>query len=191
MKLFPEHHSGNLRIASANRRPLAFISFIPFLFAAGTASAQPPKIALVNIQQAVVDTTDGHEAEKRLDAQFRPRKEKLDAEQHEIAALANQLKQEGLSEEDRARINQQMEDKAAAVDQETEKADADLKEAQNQVLKELGPKMVATIAQYARDHGYSVVFDISSSEVPRLYAPNATDITREVTAAYEKQRGRK
>jgi outer membrane protein len=191
LKLFLTNHAGHLRGPAPHRRLLASISFITLLFAAGIVSAQPPKVALVNIQQAVVDTTDGHEAEKRLDAQFRPRKEKLDAEQHEIAALANQLKQEGLSEEDRGKINQQMEDKAAAVDQETEKADADLKEAQNQVLKELGPKMVATIAQYAKDHGYSVVFDISSSEAPRLYAPNATDITREITAAYEKQRGRK
>jgi Skp family chaperone for outer membrane proteins len=161
------------------------------LFAAGMASAQPPKVALVNIQQAIVGTTDGHDAEKKLDAQFSPRKEKLDVAQREIAALANQLKQEGLSEEDRGKINQQMEEKASAVDQETDKADADLKEAQDQVLKQLGPKMVATIAQYAKDHGYSVVFDISTSDVPRLYAPNATDITKEIVAAYEKQRGKR
>ena len=164
---------------------------IAFLCAAGTLCGQPPKVALVNIQQAIVATNDGREAEKRLDAQFGPRKTKLDAQRAEIAMLASQLKQEGLAEEDRAKIDQQMEEKAAALDEETEKADADLKEAQNEVLKQLGPKMVAAIAQYAKTHGYSVVFDISSSDVPRLYAPNATDITKEVAAAYEKPQGRK
>ena len=161
--------------------------FIISVCALGTVWAQPPKVALVNIQQALVNTSDGKTAEQKLDAQFAPRKSRLDAQQKEIAALAVQLKSESLSDEDRGKLNQQMEDKAAALDQETEKADADLKDAQDAVLKDLGPKMVATIAQYAKDHGYTVVFDTSNSEAPRLYAPNATDITREVAAAYEKR----
>lgn len=158
-----------------------------FVLAVGILCAQPPKIALINMQQAIVDTSDGKAAERRLNAQFAPRKAALDNAQKEIATIAAQLKQEGLGEEERTRLNKLMEEKASAFDQDTDKADADLKDAQDQVLKDLGPKMVATIAQYAKDHGYSVVFDISSSEVPRLYAPNATDITREVTAAYERR----
>lgn len=161
--------------------------FIGLLLAAASAFAQPPKVALVNIQQAIVATTDGRDAEKRLDAQFSPRKAALDGTQKEIAALAQQLKQPNLSEEDRGKINQEMEAKSATLDDETDKADADLKQAQNEVLKQLGPKMVATIAQYAKDHGYTVVFDISNSDVARLYAPNATDITGEIAAAYEKR----
>lgn len=158
------------------------------LFAVLVLSAQAPKVALVNMQQAIVSMADGRAAEKRLDAQFSPRKTKLDAQHAEISQLAAKLKAEGLSDADRAKLNQEMEEKAAALDDDTEKADADLKEAQDQVLKELGPKMVAAVAQYAKDHGYSVVFDISSSEMPRLFAPNATDITNDVVAAYEKQK---
>jgi len=160
---------------------------IPFVCAVATLCAQPPKIALVNIQEALVNTSDGKAAEKKLDAQFAPRKAKIDAEQKEIASIAAQLKAEGLTEEGRGKLSQQMEDKAAALDQETDQADADLKAAQDEVLKQLGPRMVATIAQYAKDHGYTVVFDISTSEAPRLYAPNATDITKEVAAAYERR----
>lgn len=159
-----------------------------WLCVAGTLSAQPPKIALVNIQQAIVSTSDGRDAEQRLDAQFAPRKAKLDSAQTEIAALAAKLKQENLSDEDRGKLNQQMEEKASALDQETETADADLKAAQEEVLKQLGPKMVTAIAQYAKDHGFSVVFDTSASEMARLYAPNGIDITKEVSAAYEKQK---
>lgn len=160
---------------------------IGLILAVGVFYAQPPKVALVNIQQALVDTSDGKAAEKRLNAQFEPRKAALDATQKEIATIAGQLKQEGISDEERGRLSKLMEDKASALDQDTEKADSDLKEAQAQVLKELGPKMVATIAQFAKDHGYTVVFDISSSEAARLYAPSAVDITREVTAAYERR----
>ena len=161
---------------------------VAFLFGLGLVCAQPPKVALVNIQQAIVDTTDGKAAEKKLDSQFAPRKAALDAQQREIGTISAQLKQEGLSEEERARLSKLLEEKAAALDQDTEKADSDLKEAQDQVLKEIGPKLVAAIAQYAKDHGYTVVFDISSSDAARLYAPNATDITKDVSAAYERRR---
>ena len=41
------------------------------------------------------------------------------------------------------------------------------------------------IADYAAGKGYAMVFDISTSQAPLLYAENATDITREVVAAYE------
>ena len=163
---------------------------ISFFFTVCALCAQPPKVALVNISEALVATTDGKNAEKKLDAQFAPRKAALDVAQKEIASISNQLKAENLSEEERGKLSQLMEEKASALDQNTEKADADLKEAQDQVLKDLGPKMVSTIAQYAKDHGFTVVFDISTSEVPRLYAPNATDITKEVAAAYER-RGKK
>lgn len=155
------------------------------------ALAQAPKVALVNFQQAIVGTTDAHEAEKQLDAQFGPRKAKLDVAQREIAAIDKQLEAKDLSEEDRAKLEQQLEQKTAAYDQETEKADADLKAAQDEVLKKIGPKIVSVVAQYAKDHAFSVVFDISESEAPKLYAPNAVDITKEVTAAYEKRYGPK
>jgi Skp family chaperone for outer membrane proteins len=161
---------------------------IVLLGAAATLCAQPPKVALVNIQQALVDTVDGKAAEKKLEARFTPRKEALDVSQKAIAALAAQLKQENLAEDERLRLSKEMEEKAAALDQETEKADADLKDAQDQVLKDLGPKMVTIIAQYAKDHGYSIVFDTSSSEAARLYAPNATDITHEVSAAFDRRK---
>jgi len=155
------------------------------------AFAQAPKIALVNIQEAIVGTTDAHDAEKQLDAQFGPRKAKLDAAQREIAAIEKQLEQPNLSDDDRAKLGQELETKTNAYDTETEKADADLKAAQDKVLKDLGPKMITVIAQYAKDHAYAVVFDISESEAPKLYAPNAVDITKEVAAAYEKKYAKK
>jgi outer membrane protein len=182
-------HASPFMLRSRSREHILKV-LIGIFFTVCALCAQPPKVALVNISEALVSTTDGKNAEKKLDAQFAPRKAALDVAQKEIATISSQLKAENLSDEERGKLSQQMEEKASALDQNTEMADADLKEAQDQVLKDLGPKMVATIAQYAKDHGFTVVFDISTSEVPRLYAPNATDITKEVAAAYER-RGKK
>jgi Skp family chaperone for outer membrane proteins len=72
-----------------------------------------------------------------------------------------------------------------ALNLETDQDDADLDAAQKKVLGELGKRMVAVIADYAARQGYSMVFDVSTSQAPLLYAENATDITKQVVAAYE------
>jgi Skp family chaperone for outer membrane proteins len=156
------------------------------LAAAGAALAQAPKVALVNMEQALVLTTDGQNAEKKLDAQFGPRKAALDQKHKELMALQDKLDKGELSEEDRKKLVDELDEKGDAVDQETTQADADLDLAQKKVLQDLGPKFIAVVVRYAKQHGYDIVFDISSSDMPRLYSENSVDITKEVVDEYEK-----
>ena len=154
--------------------------------AAGAVCAQAPKVALINLERALVSTTDGQNAEKKLDAQFAPRKTALDQKHQELMALQDRLDKGGLSDDERKKLAGEIDEKSDAVDQETTQADADLEQAQRKILHELGPKLMAVVVRYARQHGYDVVFDISSSDLPRLYSENSTDITKEVVDEYEK-----
>jgi len=160
--------------------------FFLVVVAAGLACAQAPKVALVNIQDVIVGTPDGQDAEKALDARFGPVKNHIEDEQHEITVLQTQVQQSGLTDDARQKLQAEIDQKTVAVNKETDQADADLDQAQKKVLSELGPKIVTAIAKYATDHGYAMVFDISTSDAPRLYAPNATDITNDVIASYVK-----
>jgi outer membrane protein len=143
-------------------------------------------VALINLERALVSTTDGQNAEKKLDAQFAPRKTALDQKHQELMALQDRLDKGGLSDDERKKLAGEIDEKSDAVDQETTQADADLEQAQRKILHELGPKLMAVVVRYARQHGYDVVFDISSSDLPRLYSENSTDITKEVVDEYEK-----
>ena len=154
------------------------------LAAIGLAQA-PPKIALVNIQDAIVATTDGQQADQQLETEFAPKKAKLEEQHKAIEALQNRLEQENLNDEDRKRLTKELDDKTVLANVESDKDDAELDAAQKKVLGTLGKKMVAVIAEYAAHHGYSMVFDVSTSQAPLLYADNATDITKDVVAAYE------
>lgn len=167
-------------------RVFGCLALLAALAGAQPAAAPAPKIALVNMQEAIVGTTDGQNAEKQLDAEFAPRKAKLDEQEKEIADLQAQLDKGGLSDDAKAKLGQDIDHKSLLFKIATENADGDLREAQSKVLKNLAPKMIACITQYARAKGYAMVFDISDSELPKLYA-NATDITREVIADYEKK----
>jgi len=143
------------------------------------------KIALVNIQNAITSTADGRNAEKQLDDEFAPRKARLDAQEKEIAALQAKMDAGGLAEDAKQQLGLDIDHKSLLLNIATQDADGDLRAAQKKVLQTLGPKMIACIAQYAKANGYAMVFDISESEVPKLY-PNAIDITRQVIAEYEK-----
>jgi Skp family chaperone for outer membrane proteins len=153
---------------------------------AGIAPAQARfKIALVNIQDAIVATTDGQQADQQLEAEFAPKKAKLEEQHKAIEALQNRLEQDKLSDDERKRLTKELDDKTVLANLETDKDDADLDAAQKKVLAALGKKMVAVIADYATRNGYSVVFDVSTSQAPLLYADNPTDITKDVVVAYE------
>ena len=154
--------------------------------AAGAVFAQTPKVALINLEQALVSTTDGLNAEKKLDAQFAPRKAAIEQKHRELIALQDKLDRGGLSDEEHKNLAEEIDEKSDAVDRETTQADADLEQAQRKTLHELGPKLVAVVVRYAKQHGYDMVFDISSSDLPRLYSEDSTDITKEVVDEYEK-----
>jgi len=152
---------------------------------AAAQSGRAPRVALVNIQDAILGTTDGQNAAKTLDAEFGPRKAALDEDQKAIATKQSRLDQEKLSDEDRKKLQREIDDATVVLNAKIDQADADLDKAQKKTLAELGKKMVAAIVEFATTTGYAMVFDTSTSQAPLLYAENATDITSEVIAAYE------
>ena len=145
-----------------------------------------PKVALVNIQDAIIGTADGQAAAKRLEEEFGPRKAKLDREKVAIDAMQKRLDEDKtLSEDDRRKLSKDLADQTVLFNVETDQDDSDLEQAQNKVLSDIGRKMVAVIADVASASGYAVVFDVSTSRAPLLYAENATDITSDVIRVYD------
>jgi len=141
------------------------------------------------MQDAIVGTTDGKNAEKQLDDEFAPRKAKLDAQEKEVADLQAKLEAGGLSDDAKEKLGLEIDHKTLLFNAANQDADGDLRAAQRKVLQDLAPKMIAFIAQYAKAKGFAMVFDISDSDVPKLY-PNAADVTQEVIAEYEKVRSK-
>jgi len=164
------------------------------VLAAGTAllaHAQSPKICMINLEQALVSTADGHAAEKKLDAEFGPRKAALEAKQKEAAALQDRIDKGGMSDEERQKLVDRLDDTTNEIDRETTQADADLQLAQRLVLKDLAPKMINFVVHYIHQKGYDMVFDISSTDLPRLYQENTADVTDEVVREYDRAMGAK
>ena len=154
-----------------------------------SAFAQAPtKVGIINIQQAIVATSEGQKAAKELEEKSAPKKKDLEKLQSEINGLRDQLnKMSSVGSEDQKRkLMADIDQKTKSFNRQVEDAQAELDQEQSKVLNELGGRMLAVLDKYAKDNGYAVILDVSSQQTPVLYAANSVDVTQDVVALYNK-----
>jgi outer membrane protein len=157
---------------------------------AGMAAAQgqaPTKIAVIQIQSALVATKDGQKAAAELETKMAPRKKELDAKQSEIKDLQEKLQRGGntLSDSAKEDLTRNIDQRTKAYNRQVEDAQAELEQEQQKVLNALGQKMMQVIDKYAQANGFAVVLDVSNPQTPVLYASNTVDITKAIVDMYD------
>jgi outer membrane protein len=151
------------------------------------AQTQPGKVGVIAIQQAIISTKDGQKAAADLDAKTAPKKKAIEEKQNNITSLQDQLNkgQNTLSEATKTDLYKNIESKKKSLQRDIEDAQAELDQDQQKVLQQLGAKIMAVIEKYARDHGFTMVVDVSSPQSPILYASPSIDITKEIIELYD------
>jgi outer membrane protein len=162
--------------------------------AALLAQAQTPPqtlVGIIHIQNAIISTKDGQMAAAELQTEFAPKKAELDKKQSDIAQLQDQLRKGSntMSEEAKQKLMHDIDQHTKSFNRETEDAQAELDQAQGNVMRELGQKMMAVIDKYAKDNGYALIVDVSSPQTPVLYASNSIDVTQDIIGLYDKAQG--
>src|SRR5262249_38295855 len=61
----------------------------------------------------------------------------------------------------------------------------DVNAAQQEVIDKIGRKMMDVLDRYARENGFSTVFDTSAQASPIIYASNKIDLTQEIIKLYD------
>ena len=162
------------------------------VIANGPAAAQTAqKIAVVNIQQAIVETKDGQKARADLQSKFNPTQKDLQDKQTKLAALQDQYRkgQNTLSDEAKQKLARDIDSATTSLKRDTEDANSEVQDAERKVFDELGGKMMAVLNKYATDNGYVLVIDVSNPQTPVLFASNTIDITRDIIGLYDKNAG--
>jgi outer membrane protein len=151
------------------------------------AQTQPGKVAVIYFQGAIVGTKDGQKAAAELDSKAGPKRKELEIKQGDVNAMQDQLTkgQNTLSEASKNELYKSIELKKKALQRDFEDAKEDFDQEQQKVLQQLAQKMTAVIERYARDHGYSLVVDVSSQQSPVLYASPTIDITKDIVELYD------
>ena len=162
-------------------RPLLVCAFMAF---AGFASAQT-KVAVINLQRAVFESAEIKKADAQMQATFKPRQDKIETLNKEIAAIAQQLQAANgkLSPAAEADLQTQGQRKQRDLQRLNDDLQADATAYRNDVLSKSSDKMQAVVKKIAEEKGLDLVVDVSTA----LYFKEAMDITKDAIVAYDKQ----
>jgi outer membrane protein len=147
------------------------------------ASAQA-KVAVINLQRAVFESAEIKKADAQMQATFKPRQDKIDQLNKEVATLAQQLQSSNgkLSPAAEADLTTQGQRKQRDLQRLTDDLNADATAYRNDVLSKSSEKMQAIVKKLAEEKGLDLVVDTSTT----LYYKDAMDITKDAIAAYDK-----
>ena len=151
------------------------------------AQAAPTKVAVIQVQTAILSTKDGQKAAAELQTKFAPKKAEFDRKQADIQAMQDQLKklQATGSDEVKTKLMRDIDSANTKLQRDTQDAQSDLDEEQQKIMQDLGGKMMAVVEKYAQQNGISMVIDVSNPQTPVLWAAQAIDITSEIVKLYD------
>jgi outer membrane protein len=154
--------------------------------ASSAAAATTTKIGIVSIEDAIVNTNEGKKELEALKQRFGGKQSELQAQNDEVEKLKTQLQAQSdkLNEEERATRIKTATEKQKTFQRNYEDFQAEVNQAQQEVLNRLGKKMLEVLDKFAKDNGYSVILDVSNPQTPVLWAAPATNITKELVDAY-------
>ena len=162
--------------------------------AAATPAVAPTgvnKIAIIDIQRAIVNTNEGKRDFEALQKKFDPRQSELKTQNDEIERLKKDLsaQTDKLSEPERAQRVQAIEAKQKLLQRNMEDAQNDYQQQSNEVANRIGGKMLEVMDKFARQNGIGVVMDVSGQQNNVLWGSEQANITAAVVDAYNASSG--
>lgn len=161
----------------------------PVLALAGCLSAwaQTQKIAVIDMQSALLGTKDGQKAAAELKARFTPKEQELQKRQAELQAKQDEYRkgENTLSDDKKATLTRDIDTLTRNLQRDSDDARQDLDAEQQRILNDLGQKMMQVLQKYATDKQLTMIMDVSGQPNNVLFASNAIDVTRDVVALYD------
>jgi len=150
-------------------------------------AAAPTKVAIISVQQAILQTKDGQVASAALQAKFLPKRQELEKKQASIQGLQDQMKKGSatMSEDAKQKIARDIDANQKSLQRDSEDFDADVQQEEGRIMQDLGQKIMDVIIKYATQNGYSMVLDVSNQQTPVLWADPSADITTEIIKLYD------
>ena len=173
------------------RNRLAVFAVIALVAVCARAqNATPTKVGIIDIQRAVTSTDEGKRSLEALAKKYEPRQAALQKQRAEIEELAKQLRASNKATDDaRSALLKSLEQKQITLRHDAESAQVDYQAEQREIVGRVLKKMAPIVDKYAKDNGYTMIFDAQFwPQGPLLWASAAAaDVTAAVVSAYNAQ----
>lgn len=150
--------------------------------------AQTQKIAVIDMQGALLQTKDGQKAAAELKTKFGPKEQEFNQRQQQLAAKQAQYRktENTMSADAKAAAERDIQTLTKNLQRDTDDTKADFQQEENRLLGGIMQKMQQVYTKYANDNQLTMIVDISSQPNNLLYADQSVNITAAVIALYDK-----
>ena len=154
------------------------------LLATASAGSAQTKIAIINLQRAVLESAEIKKASAELEAKYKPKQQAIEKLQREIQAIQQNLQTNAgkLTQQAEADLTAQGQRKQRELTRQTEDLQADVERERNEILGRSSQRMQEVVKKLAEEKGLDVVVDVSNT----VYFKPGLEITTESIAAYDK-----
>jgi outer membrane protein len=141
------------------------------------------KIAIVDFQRAVSETTEGKNAEKRLQDAMAIRRAEIMRQNNEIQRLAKEFESHQLilTEDARRKAIEDIEGKQRRLEADLARFEQEMQQEYLEVVSDLDSKMRSLSATIAKENGYDIVIDQSAVI---FHGTEVVDMTPELIRRY-------
>ena len=142
------------------------------------------KIAILNTQKALLETSEIKKAQADLEAKYKPRTDDLRRLDTELADIQNRLSAGTgkLTPQVEADLTGQGQRKQRELQRKQEDLQAEVERDRQEILMKASQRMQEVVKKISEEKGYDVVIDSSNT----VHFKVTLEITTEATAAYDK-----
>jgi outer membrane protein len=152
-----------------------------------SAWGQSQKIAVIDMQGALLQTKDGQKAAADLKSKFGPKEQEFQKRQQDLAAKQEQYRktESTMSPEAKATAEREIQTLTKNMQRDADDAKADFQQEENKLLGGIMQKMQQVMTKYATENQLAMIVDISTQPNNLLYADQSTNITAAVISLYD------
>src|SRR5689334_16059724 len=135
------------------------------LFLMSMAAPAQTKVAVINIQRAVLESEEIQKASAAMENKYKPRQQELEKAQKDLQGIQQQLQagQGKLTSQAEADLTSQGQRKQRDIQRMSEDLQADVDRDRNDVLGASTRKMAEVVKKLAEEKGYDIVVDTTNT----------------------------
>ena len=166
------------------KRLMTVVAAIAALAMATAASAEL-KIAVVDVNEAIGQTSEAQQFLRRVQEELQPEQERIRSLTAERSRIEERVERDGdvLSQQERNRLAEDYERLTADLRFRAEEYQKTLERRRNELFRQMGPRVQAALDDMVRGEGYDMI--VPGGAV--IYVDPRHDITRKLTEKLDEQ----
>jgi outer membrane protein len=147
-----------------------------------SAAAAQSKVAIISIQQAVLQTAEIKKASADMEAKFKPKQDAIEKMRAELIDIQQKLQAPNLTPQQQNDLTLQGQRTQRDLDRANQDLQEEVDAARNDALTKAGQRMTEIVKKLAEERNIDVIVEASST----LYVKPELDLTKDAIAAYDK-----